>query len=47
MFIGIAFVAGVAIGVVFGKTILADAYSIKAHVTNEITALEKRLKGTV
>jgi uncharacterized membrane-anchored protein YhcB (DUF1043 family) len=47
MFIGIAFVAGVVIGVVFGKTILSDAYQIKAHITNEISALEKRLKGTV
>jgi hypothetical protein len=45
MFIGIAFVAGVVVGVVFGKTIVADAYSIKAHISSEISALEGRLKA--
>jgi len=46
MLIGIGlFVAGVVVGTIFGKTILADSYAIKAHITSEITALENRLKG--
>lgn len=43
--IGIAFVAGFVIGGLFGKTFAADAFQIKAHITNEIKSLEERIKA--
>lgn len=46
MLIGIGlFVAGVVVGTIFGKTIVADSYAIKAHITAEISALEGRIKA--
>lgn len=47
MFQGIVIgaVGGIIVGTIYGKYVLAEYNSLKAHVTSEIAALEKRLKG--
>jgi hypothetical protein len=43
----IASVVGLVVGSIFGKFVLADAASVKAHVTSEIASLKTSITAEI